>query len=179
MERYLNYNKEYMKMGMLKHEETFRQQVQELHRLYRVQRLLMSDMLNGKRQQASTNTETNVGTWNAENDTVLNQPCYNYSDKRRPHGRLDLELPAEKCIGKDDRVDEENELKLTLATGSSIIQKRKQETSFSSESGTSFSSSSTESGGLKLHSFDINEGMTQDGLKHPPWLHQSLSMNMT
>ncbi|KMZ57380.1 hypothetical protein ZOSMA_86G00150 [Zostera marina] len=42
MEKFLqHYNKEYMKMAILKQEETFKQQVSELHRLYRVQKLLM------------------------------------------------------------------------------------------------------------------------------------------
>ncbi|KAJ0982102.1 hypothetical protein J5N97_010357 [Dioscorea zingiberensis] len=41
-------DKESMKMAMLKHEETFREQVHELHRLYGVQKVLMSDM---KKQQ--------------------------------------------------------------------------------------------------------------------------------
>ena len=36
---------EVMKMAMLKHEETFRQQVHELHRLYRIQmQLMVGDM---------------------------------------------------------------------------------------------------------------------------------------
>ncbi|XP_073147779.1 uncharacterized protein [Henckelia pumila] len=43
--RFLNpYDKEYMKMAMLKHEETFRDQVNELHRLYRIQKMLMKEI---------------------------------------------------------------------------------------------------------------------------------------
>ncbi|OIT39361.1 PREDICTED: uncharacterized protein LOC109238193 [Nicotiana attenuata] len=42
MEKLLNpYDKEYMKMAMVKHEETFREQVYELHRLYHIQKILM------------------------------------------------------------------------------------------------------------------------------------------
>ncbi|AQK62681.1 hypothetical protein ZEAMMB73_Zm00001d013216 [Zea mays] len=37
-------DKDTLKMAMLKHEETFRQQVHELHRLYRIQKLLMRDL---------------------------------------------------------------------------------------------------------------------------------------
>ncbi|KAL0792077.1 hypothetical protein Bca101_063454 [Brassica carinata] len=45
MEKLLNpYEKQYMKMAMLKHEETFKQQVYELHRLYQVQKILMKNM---------------------------------------------------------------------------------------------------------------------------------------
>ncbi|XP_057788665.1 uncharacterized protein LOC131005659 [Salvia miltiorrhiza] len=50
MERLLNqYDKEYMKMAMLKHEETFREQVYELHRLYRIQKMLMKDIAKNAR----------------------------------------------------------------------------------------------------------------------------------
>ncbi|KAL9257225.1 hypothetical protein AKJ16_DCAP06380 [Drosera capensis] len=41
MEKKLD-GKEYMRTAMLKHEEIFRQQVYELHRLYQIQKILMS-----------------------------------------------------------------------------------------------------------------------------------------
>ncbi|KAE8680661.1 hypothetical protein F3Y22_tig00111372pilonHSYRG00070 [Hibiscus syriacus] len=48
------YDKESMRMAMLKHEETFKEQVYELHRLYRIQKALMKSIEksrpNGKRQ---------------------------------------------------------------------------------------------------------------------------------
>ncbi|XP_042028682.1 uncharacterized protein LOC121775721 [Salvia splendens] len=54
MERLLNqYDKEYMKMAMLKHEETFREQVYELHRLYRIQKMLMKDIAKNGRDRNS------------------------------------------------------------------------------------------------------------------------------
>ncbi|KAL1354602.1 hypothetical protein HN51_006673 [Arachis hypogaea] len=37
-------DREYMRMAMLKHEQTFKQQVYELHRLYRIQQALMKNM---------------------------------------------------------------------------------------------------------------------------------------
>ncbi|XP_039158345.1 uncharacterized protein LOC120286095 [Eucalyptus grandis] len=44
MEKLLRpYDKEHMKLAMLKHEETFREQVYELHRLYRIQKALMKN----------------------------------------------------------------------------------------------------------------------------------------
>ncbi|XP_039130117.1 uncharacterized protein LOC120266541 isoform X2 [Dioscorea cayenensis subsp. rotundata] len=39
-------NKETMKNIILKHEEMFKHQVHELHRLYRIQKTLMKDLLN-------------------------------------------------------------------------------------------------------------------------------------
>ncbi|KAE8718520.1 Class III peroxidase [Hibiscus syriacus] len=48
------YDKESMRMEMLKHEETFKEQVYELHRLYQIQKALMKSIENsrpnGKRQ---------------------------------------------------------------------------------------------------------------------------------
>lgn len=209
MERYLKqYDKEYMKMAMLKHEETFRHQVHELHRLYQVQKLLMRDMRNAelKRQQDSTYYQSSIDRWNVENERGSSQPSYSsYLDQRKPHQKLDLELPAEVFIGKDDgdvmlEVEEEGDLELTLAIGSNRSQRKKEEASFTSDSGASFSSSSSDSGAVKLNSqdwglfqvsditmrfqddkksgFNVEERMRQDGLKHPPWLFQCLNLNM-
>ncbi|KAG6395924.1 hypothetical protein SASPL_142057 [Salvia splendens] len=53
------FDKEYMKMAMLKHEETFREQVFELHRLHRIQKMLMKDMeKNARMDRSSTTTST-------------------------------------------------------------------------------------------------------------------------
>nr|CAD1841323.1 unnamed protein product [Ananas comosus var. bracteatus] len=154
MEQFIRrYDREYLKMAMLKHEETFRQQVHELHRLYRVQKLLMREM---------------------ESKELKRQ---------RPLHPL---LPTE------------SELDLTLAIGSS--RKKREGTAFAScDSGASFSSSSTESGGHLGHewglvqvpnvnssfqsertrAFDAGEGMMQEGLKQQPWLLHCLSLKMT
>ncbi|KAI4381246.1 hypothetical protein MLD38_007338 [Melastoma candidum] len=43
-----SYDKERMKLAMLKHEQTFKEQVYELHRLYRIQKTLMK-ALKGER----------------------------------------------------------------------------------------------------------------------------------
>ncbi|XP_039115386.1 uncharacterized protein LOC120250628 [Dioscorea cayenensis subsp. rotundata] len=162
MERFLKqYDKERMKMAMLKHEETFRQQVHELHRLYRVQKILMSDLKikELKREQR----------WREE--------------RRRIPRQLDLEQPAEEYIEGEDRhgmieSDDENYLELTLATGRS--RRKKDERSYTSDSGTSFSSSSSESGRIKLNGFEVEGGVREDRMKqYPPWLFQCLSLNMT
>ncbi|XP_075474133.1 uncharacterized protein LOC142505163 [Primulina tabacum] len=45
MEKLLNrHEKECVRKAMLRHEETFRDQVNELHRLYRTQKILMKDL---------------------------------------------------------------------------------------------------------------------------------------
>jgi len=173
-------------------------QVHELHRLYRVQKLLVNDMkAELKRQRKSSNVQTRLDRWSTENET---ESCYIHQNQRRPCQPLDLELPAEEYIEKDtedavQEVEEENDLELTLATGSR--RRRKNENnSFTSDSGASFSSSSTESGGVKLngndwglfHVPDINitgyqsqskSKMSEERVARPPWLFQCLSLNMT
>ncbi|XP_072987406.1 uncharacterized protein [Typha latifolia] len=182
MEKFIrNCDKEYMKMAMLKHEETFRQQVHELHHLYRVQKLLMRDMKKSRElQRQSSNSPQN---------------------QSKPRRALHLELPADEYIvtTEEDAMlenEEENELELTLAIGSS--RKKREGTPYASDSGASFSSSSTESAGLIGHEWGlvqvpdvsnsfqyqktrpfVAEGMRQDGLKQPPWLYQCLSLKMT
>lgn len=194
------YDKDYMKMAILKQEETFRQQVHELHRLYRVQKLLMNDMkAELKRQRKPLNTQTVLDKWNSS--------PHSHQNKRRTQKPLDLELPADNYIVKNAMQEsgEESDLELTLATGSGGCRRRKKENSLTSDSAASFSSSSTESGGVKLNGAsdwglfhlpaDINLGsyrgermskfngetdqMGDELAKRPPWLFQCLSLNMT
>lgn len=138
-----------------------------------------------KKQQASSNSE--------------NKPYKSYTEKRRLNQTLDLELNAEEYIRKESKdgstkAEEEGELELTLATG--CRRRKKEETSFTSDSGASFSWSSADSNGAKINgkewglfqlnsfqserksSFDVEEQVSQNSLNQPPWL-QCLSLNMT
>ncbi|KAH9608741.1 hypothetical protein KSS87_019405 [Heliosperma pusillum] len=58
-----NYDhKDYMRMAMLKHEETFKEQVYELHRLYRMQKMLMQNVaLNQQKQERFLVDSSNKG----------------------------------------------------------------------------------------------------------------------
>ncbi|WVZ90953.1 hypothetical protein U9M48_037203 [Paspalum notatum var. saurae] len=89
---------EVMKMAMLKHEETFRQQVHELHRLYRIQRQLMSDLTSRDDEPVPTRRRS-----------------------KQPRRALDLQLPADEYIVSADEDEEAAaagaELELTLAVG--------------------------------------------------------------
>ncbi|CAL9100319.1 unnamed protein product [Musa textilis] len=205
MEMFLRkYDKECMKMMMLKHEETFRQQVvHELHRLYRVQKFLMRDMKNNelKRQRLVNRTRFNLGDRDAGTESCL---LSNRHRERRPRrGVLNLELPADEYIERAEEdmtmeLEQESDIELTLTVGSSW--RKREETSFTSDSGASFSSSSTESGGLKLSAHgwetrqaeDANigydngikdclelEGLRDERLKQPSWHFQCLSLRMT
>lgn len=88
---------EVMKMAMLKHEETFRQQVHELHRLYRIQTQLMGASATGRQPRRRSS--------------------------KQPRRALDLQLPADQYIvgaGAGAEEDEDGcgtELELTLAVG--------------------------------------------------------------
>ncbi|KAF8776721.1 hypothetical protein HU200_003453 [Digitaria exilis] len=86
---------EVMKMAMLKQEQTFRQQVHELHRLYQIQRQLMSDL-----------------TRDDEPVVATRRRC------KQPRRALDLQLPADEYIVSADEEDDDGaELELTLAVG--------------------------------------------------------------
>ncbi|KAK8962765.1 hypothetical protein KSP40_PGU012965 [Platanthera guangdongensis] len=169
------YDREYMKMAMLQHEETFRHQceaklhcsqVNELHRLYQIQKILMSDMKAEIEKQSS--------------------------NERRPGQTLpDLELPAEEISGGGGgngshgtlKDEEEGRLELTLATGSKRM--KKDEASFTSDSGASFSCSSAESTQLskflseRKKDYDDEEQVSQNRMNRPPWLLQCLSFKMS
>ncbi|RAL40735.1 unnamed protein product [Cuscuta campestris] len=72
MEKILNpYDMEYMKMAMLKHEETFKQQLYELHRLYKTQKILMK----GTRKQKRAIREGGGGD-ESELELTLGPSCY-------------------------------------------------------------------------------------------------------
>lgn len=158
---------EVMKMAMLKHEETFRQQVHELHRLYRIQKQLMSD---------------------------LNRSEMTCRRQRRKQARraLKLQLPADEYIvvgadegGKVTPPWREDELELTLAVGGSVRRRKLREGEGTSDcsGGSQTSSSSTDSDGAlrpvpyhqRAMAFDVQEGMV---MKQPPWLVQCLSLRM-
>ncbi|KAJ8464262.1 hypothetical protein OPV22_026814 [Ensete ventricosum] len=193
MERILRkYDKECMKMMMLKHEETFRQQVHELHRLYRVQKLLMRGINTEQRSAGCTQLHLGDGSSNA-GDSFLPST----SRLRRRCRVLDLELPADEYIERGEadamvEVEQEGDIELALTIGSGW--RKREETC--EDSGASFSSSSTGSGELKPsgHGWELQqvegvsfsygdgfelEALRASRLKQPPWHLQCLSLRMT
>ncbi|KAJ1294589.1 hypothetical protein BS78_01G156800 [Paspalum vaginatum] len=172
---------ELMKMAMLRHEATFRQQVHELHRLYRVQKQLMS----GVSSMASPELR-----------------CRRRIRRRQPPGRgLDLRLPThdhEYIVITPPST--EDGLQLTLAVGgASRRRKRRDETEstatgtptpLGSDSGGSLttpSSSSTDTAAAgsprqRAVAFSPQEGTTVTMIKQPqqspPWLVRCLSLKM-
>ncbi|RLN16634.1 uncharacterized protein C2845_PM02G07840 [Panicum miliaceum] len=181
---------ELMKMAMLRHEQTFRQQVHELHRLYRVQKQLM--MSGGMSRPPSELIS-----------------CRRHQNRRgrQPRRALDLglHLPADDYIlvaGADNTTPpsprQEDGLELTLAVGSvsaSSRRKRRDEdtgaplgSDCSGGSLTSTSSSTGTASGSPQHRRAVPASRLQEGaaavLKQPqpqprsPWLVQCLSLKM-
>ncbi|KAL2551639.1 uncharacterized protein Fot_05258 [Forsythia ovata] len=97
MEKLLNpYDKEYMKMAMLKHEETFREQVFELHRLYRMQKILMKDIVKNTRKgqdyAIASNDQINEIEDESELELTLGLKSYN---GRRKDAETQLPFPLD------------------------------------------------------------------------------------
>lgn len=170
-------DREQMRMAILNQEQTFRQQVHELHRVYHVQKQLMKDMqmagLN-RSQAISDDVDTKPKLNISHNEKATNhEQFYNFSNSKAP-------ASADEC-----------NLELTLATGSSSSrgsrsQKGKQVKSSNSDSGTAVSSTSTESELAQFKEFDVlttvrfqSEGKRlADERNQSPWLHQCLSLRM-
>ncbi|RRT78546.1 hypothetical protein B296_00009316 [Ensete ventricosum] len=157
--------------------------VHELHRLYRIQKLLMPNTKTAA-MKMRRHMKPDIELWNVESKTCLNQPSQH---RRQPLCSLDLEAPAEYI--RRHNGDEESDLELTLATGSSRAQRTRKDASFTSDSGSTFSSSSIESGGIvpdistrfrneRNSGLNIEEQMRQDAVKQPPWLFQCTKQDM-
>ncbi|KAL5224782.1 hypothetical protein ABZP36_011421 [Zizania latifolia] len=149
--------KEHIKMAILRQEQTFRQQVCELHRVYRVQKQLMMEMQAVKMAQAQVSTETQIKP-RLEMDQ---QWCSNSGEKKVPF-------------------IEDFDLELTLATGAG----RKQEKPSSSDSGATVSSLNSAESDSEQRFPESNVALRfpneskrhDDQLMQSPWLYQCLSL---
>lgn len=150
-----HYDKDSLKVAMLKHEETFRQQVHELHRLYRIQKLLMRDLKRELKRQRNLSTSPNGST--QYNRSALDVCSYEqwYGATRgsraatAPRTALSLDFTpaveyAQSAEEDAEETDDETELELTLAVGSGAAFAKKRYNNEHSP-GESISSSSTES----------------------------------
>lgn len=185
------YDKECMKMAMLKHEETFKQQVYELHRLYQIQKMLMKNM--------------QISRHNHHQENICFDNNNYQQQQQQKNNKFDLEQPA---TTKDndqeiEEEDDESEIELTLAPTSFNRIRRRSTTNKpeSSDSVLSFSSSSTGSSniikrvdqrnintreinpsflsGNRSRNNNNNSSSSDRSLKQPPWMYQVLSLNMT
>jgi hypothetical protein len=109
-------------------------QVYELHRLYQIQKMLMKNIESSRPNGGSQEP------WNLKTN-------HHRDAQHKPQRKLDLERPAEEYIAESDgdrvlEIIDESEIELTLGP-SSYNRRKKPETPLTSDSGPSFSSSST------------------------------------
>ncbi|KAL5205046.1 hypothetical protein ABZP36_009917 [Zizania latifolia] len=172
-------DREQMRMAILKQEQTFRQQVHELHRLYHVQKQMTRQMeiakLNRAQAIADAEPKPKLGI-SFDQKAITHQQFYSLQNSK-------ISPPAE---------EEKCDLELTLATGSGSTrsQKGKQVKSSNSDSGAAVSSTSTESELAERKEFDVATAVRfQSQSKkrlvivdevnlQPPWLNQCLSLRM-
>ncbi|KAK8957955.1 hypothetical protein KSP39_PZI000233 [Platanthera zijinensis] len=177
MEKILkHHDKERLRRAMLEQEETFRLQVHELHRLYRVQKQLMKEMRSSKFSREKY--------------------CIPKSLEVRSRVAVDLELPAEAHIQHGDvdsasEIEAESKIVLTLAIGSG--RRKRAEAGNAWDSAGCFSASSAESGTKKTagHGWGMSaapetsyltsksERKYEFDMKKPPWLLPCLSLSMS
>ncbi|KAI3768287.1 hypothetical protein L2E82_18840 [Cichorium intybus] len=172
------YDKECMKMAMLKHEETFKEQVYELHRLYQIQKMLMKNM-----QRTRHTHQENISF-------VYQQQKNKFDLEHRATTAKEYNHVTETLNGQEIEEDE-CEIELTLAP-TSFNRRSTTSRPESSDSVLSFSSSSTGSSHIKrierftrensgfLNSNRRNNSSSSDrSLKQSSWMYQVLSLNMT
>ncbi|CAL4899064.1 unnamed protein product [Urochloa decumbens] len=154
--------KEHIKMAMLKQEQTFRQQVHELHRVYRVQKQLMMQM--------QVTEMKNYGNITADRETESTVKL----GRQKWHS----------SSGEEAALAEDFNLELTLATGAG---QRKQEKPSNSDSEATISSSTSaesESGrrfvpeNVTTLRFQNESNRHDDKVMQSPWRYQCLSLKM-
>ncbi|XP_040384783.1 uncharacterized protein LOC102707256 [Oryza brachyantha] len=156
--------REQMRMAILNQEQTFRQQVHELHRLYHVQKQLMGQMQIAKLNQArAVAAEAKIHEQkpkfeiNFAENSINHQQLYSFQTNK---------ISSSPAAAAQNEEEKECDLELTLATGSSSSSSRsstsrqhkgKEVKSSNSDSGTAVSSTSTESelAQLKEHHLDF------------------------
>ncbi|CAH1426725.1 unnamed protein product [Lactuca virosa] len=154
-----NHHLEFIKQTMLKHEDTFRHQVRELHRIYNVQKSLMGTLRNDIRR----NTDCQRATL----DT-------NSHDKRVGFDLSRSAMEDTSCgdsSGIHDDKTGPNDVELTLSIGPSAS-KRLSENRLHQTGG---SDSKTK---MKTNVLNSSTLYNEDK-KRPHWLFQDLSLNRT
>lgn len=161
MEKLINpYDKEYMKIAMLKHEEIFREQVYELHRLYQTQKLLMRNM----------SSSTNNRPQQDHHQVVVNQLDSNKKITARQC--IDLEIRPntdEEHIAESGGEDDTHELELTLGLSSYNVRRRRKTAHFDSSSPSFSSSNSTGSASSQIKNTTTNLVRNSRNIEGSKW----------
>ncbi|KAK4776006.1 hypothetical protein SAY87_023967 [Trapa incisa] len=172
-------DKESMRMAMIKHEETFKEQVHELHRLYQIQKLLMK-----KRGSALPNGGATLNLAGQIDSTDF-KPREGVDPQRLSGYSSD----GSKGISSALDTIEESQIELTLGPSSyttSTSRSDKGETRLTSSSLSSSTGSSDNiitsniMGSFTGRALVKEEQfLKSERLNHPPWSFQVLSLNST
>ncbi|KAK7265241.1 hypothetical protein RJT34_32858 [Clitoria ternatea] len=127
-------NIESIKKTMLMHEDIFKHQVRELHRVYRVQKMLMDEVQNEIRQQKFCNPDIDVVSHPHYIKHQTTQISFSDDTTIKMQRGFDLERPADEgeagssshtafqsCKRSTSGSDEEMEVDLTLSIGGSQV----------------------------------------------------------
>ncbi|KAL9229820.1 hypothetical protein vseg_005248 [Gypsophila vaccaria] len=150
-------NKDYMRMAMLKHEETFKEQVYELHRLYRMQKMLMQSVRTNQQKQGRFLVDSNNKGFTIDynhQEAVQRGNNNILTNGKSHHGITGLNgpendqvlrpspitRPNSNNVSNNTLVLDESEIELTLSLGPSAHNPRRRRTDSGHES---LSSSST------------------------------------
>ncbi|XP_062101842.1 uncharacterized protein LOC133808238 [Humulus lupulus] len=148
------YDKEFMKMAMIKHEETFKEQVYELHRLYQIQKILMKNI--GRSRMKETHFSNQLESQNRRQFMILDleQPSVTEdqfnkiniaedSDDGDNNNNTDSNNNNNNNNNGVLEIIDETEIELTLGLGLGPTSYSRSRSRKTSDSGPSFSSSST------------------------------------
>ncbi|XP_075507940.1 uncharacterized protein LOC142544789 [Primulina tabacum] len=172
MEKLLNpYDQENMRKAMLRHEETFREQVNELHRLYRTQKILMKDLARLQRDGASH------PSWN------IDSRARKFVEPGNRAGEYNFTEAGEDGRVLEDEDDRSTDLELTLGPRSYYQRKVKAAELGTDVSGFgpgfSTSSSSGSTSCMKRTKEGFSSQQNQERLDNSHCVFQVLSLNMT
>ncbi|KAJ6733214.1 hypothetical protein OIU74_005053 [Salix koriyanagi] len=173
MEKFLKpCDKECMRMAMLKHEETFKEQVCELHRLYRIQKIMMRN-IESNRPKSKADTVSELID-ESEIQLTLGPSRYNRRKKR------ETPLTSDSGPSLSSTSTGSSHINMTSSMTNRKISTRREELS-GPEMGffqvpditLGYQNGSKSSIGVEeLH-------VRQERLKQPPWLCQVLRLNIT
>ncbi|WCJ42229.1 hypothetical protein M5689_023050 [Euphorbia peplus] len=185
------HNIDFIRKTMQIHEDIFKQQVRELHRVYSVQKMLMEEMKNNKKHYRNNNNNVNIeydyrlklDNLRQEHEISPRESCSSdiqtlmkiktgfEFDLQKTNQDQDASISTSRIINEGDNdEEEEDEIELSLSIGgakrsSKKLKLKNEQLQESSTPTTPISNSSPPT-------FD-------QGKKHPHWLFQGLSTNRT
>ncbi|KAK4774638.1 hypothetical protein SAY86_009573 [Trapa natans] len=174
-------NMEIIKKTMQMHEDVFKQQVRELHRLYYVQKTLMGEVKKQNEQSRIWSPPSRItSTVTSKNSTYMSHQALPCSLNHRIPRDSDLERRPVKGdisgyqreVGSPSWSMEEHEVELTLSMGGKMISRMKPRIDADAEK-KSVSSLSLESNSNLSYPAPENGGSTKTrdlGRKQPRWL---------